>query len=282
MKNGAMNTRAFLGGVALLALLTVGGAWWMGWFGAQAEIGSLTDESLPIPPVPPRIADGEDYERCLAMLNTDPAGAAGYAEAWEATGGGEGAQHCLALADVALGEAETGADLLDKLGARSKGAPAARAAVYGQAGQAWIIAGAPDRAYGSTTLALSLTPDDPDLLIDRSIAASNLERFKEAVEDLSRALDLDARRPDALVYRGAAWRNLNQLDRARDDVDRALTQDPDSPEALLERGILRQRRGDVAGARKDWERAMTLSPDTPTGDLAQQNLALLEAGPERR
>jgi regulator of sirC expression with transglutaminase-like and TPR domain len=75
---------------------------------------------------------------------------------------------------------------------------------------------------------------------------------------------------------------LGQLGLAQDDIDRAIAIDPDNPEALLERGIIRQRQNDAAGARADWERAITLAPDTPTADLAQQNLALLEAGPVRQ
>jgi hypothetical protein len=38
----------------------------------------------------------------------------------------------------------------------------------------------------------------------------------------------------------------------------------------------------MRGARTDWERAISLSPDSATADLAQQNLALLEAGPVQR
>jgi regulator of sirC expression with transglutaminase-like and TPR domain len=68
------------------------------------------------------------------------------------------------------------------------------------------------------------------------------------------------------------------LGRAQDDVDRAIALDPDDAEALLERGILRQRRADQAGARNDWERAIALAPDSATADLAEQNLALLQAG----
>jgi regulator of sirC expression with transglutaminase-like and TPR domain len=75
---------------------------------------------------------------------------------------------------------------------------------------------------------------------------------------------------------------MGQLDRAQDSLDLALGRDPDNAEALLERGILRQRHDDRAGARRDWERAIELSPDSTTADLAQQNLALLEAGPDRR
>ncbi len=216
------------------------------------------------------------------MLNTDPAGANVFADAWEATGGGDGATHCRALAQVALGQPEKGAELMDKLAGASHAQPAARASIYGQAGQAWLMTGDPGRAFGSATLALSLTPDDADLLIDRSIAAATLGRYDDAVDDLTHALDLDPRRADALVFRGAAWRHLGHLELAQDDIDRAFAQNAENPDALLERGILRQRRGDRDGAREDWEHAIALSPDTATGDLARQNLALLEAGPGRR
>jgi tetratricopeptide (TPR) repeat protein len=213
------------------------------------------------------------------MLSADPAGANAFAEAWTATGGGDGAEHCLALSQVALGNPDRGADLLEKLAGHSRAADLARAAVYGQAGQAWLMAGDASRAYAAATLALGLSPDDPDLLIDRSIAAATLERYRDAISDLDHALSVDPRRDDALVFRGAAYRHLNRLDMAQDDIDHALLLDPDNADALLERGILRQRQSNPEGARADWERAIALEPDTATADLAQQNLALLEAGP---
>ncbi len=236
---------------------------------------------LPIPPVPPRIAQGADYEKCLGMLSTDPSGAANFAEAWEATGGGEAATHCDALALVTLGDPAAGAAKLDALAQASHAPALARAQVFGQADQAWLMGGDATRAYASATLALLLSPDDPELLIDRSIAAATLERYDQALGDLDRALAIDPRRTDALIYRAAAERHLGNLDGASDDIARAVLADPDSSDALLERGIIRQRQGDLAGAREDWERAAALAPDTATGDLAQQNLALLEAGPPR-
>ena len=230
----------------------------------------------------PRIAQGEDYDRCLGMLSTDPREAYAFADAWEATGGGDGATHCRALAEITLGAPEKGAEMMEKLANSSQGQAAARAGIYGQADQAWLMAGEPGKAFGAATLALSLSPDDPGLLIDRSIASASLERYDEAVDDLTRALDLDPRRVDALVFRGAAWRHLNQMGLAQDDIDRAFALDPENADVLLERGILRQRRGDREGARRDWEHAIALAPNNATGDLAQQNLALLEAGPSRR
>lgn len=237
---------------------------------------------LPVPPMPPRVAQGSEYERCLAMVPSDPQGANALADAWEATGGGDGATHCRAASQIALGNTETGAELLEKLAKSSKAPALARAFIYGQATQAWLMAGDPARAFATATLALALAPDDVDLLIDRSIAAATMDRFMESIDDLNLALDRDGKRTDALVFRAAAWRHAGQLGLATDDVDRALKIDADYPEALLERGILRQRRGDLAGAGADWQRVIELAPDTATADLAQQNLSLLEAGPRAR
>jgi len=290
-----MNARhAVFGGAAMLAALSAAGAWWE-WRSAPRVVavaalpaappGAAAPDAnaapLPIPPVPPRIADGPDYERCLSMLASDPSGANAFADAWQATGGGDGAVHCQALAQIALGEVATGADMLEKLANTSHAPDAARAAVYGQAGQAWLMAGDANRAYAAASLALTLSPDDPDLLVDHSIAAATLEKYQDAIDDLDRALDLDPRRTDALVYRGSAWRHVGQLALAQDDIDRALAIDPENADALLERGILRERQGDRNGARQDWEHAIAAAPDTATSDLAQQNLALLEAGPAR-
>jgi tetratricopeptide (TPR) repeat protein len=269
---------------ALAALLGAGGAlWWRQNVSASSRETPLAEDGpLPLPPAPPRIAEGDDYERCLAMLPNDPAGAAAMAEAWLPAGGGEAATHCLALSKLAFGEAETGARMLETLAAASKAPPAQRAQVFDQAGQAWMMAGNPARALEAQNQAIALSLDDADLLVDRAGTEAALEQHAAAVRDLSAALDLDPSRNDARVQRASAWRKLGRLDLAEEDVDRALDRDPDDAEALLERGILRERTDDQAGARSDWQRAITLQPDSDTADLAQQNLALLDAGPERR
>lgn len=249
---------------------------------AEEPPAAQPEEMPPLPPAPPRLAEGPDYEHCLAMLANDPTGAYAFADAWDATGGGAPALHCRALAEIALGDPQSGADLLEKAVAASQAPDASRAAVLGQAVQAWLMADDPARGYDAASNALALSPDDPDLLIDRSITAATMERYMDAIDDLDRALTLDPGRVDALVFRAAAWRNESRLPRAREDIDRAIALDPDNPEALLERGIERKLAGDTAGARGDWERAKTLAPDTATADLAEQNLALLEAGPDNR
>ncbi len=238
-------------------------------------------EPLPLPPVPPRISEGPGYGRCLDMLATDPSGADALSTTLAATEGSEAAQHCHALAQVELGNPAAGAALLDHLAATSTAPTVSRAVIFGQADQAWMMAGNAQHADASASQALALSPDDPDLRIGRAIAALSLENNAQAVDDLIHALDLDPKRADALILRATAYRRLGKLDAAAADIDAAYALDPENPDLLLERGIIRQRRGDLAGARTDWEHVSELAPDTATADLAEQNLALLEAGPRQ-
>ncbi len=269
----------FLGAFAAAALAALVAGGWM-WLRPAAE--TAVEEPLPLPPEPPRLADGPEMERCLALLRTDPDEALAFATSWEAGDGNEGARQCGALAMISLGDPANAAQRLETLAAASRAGSAARAAVYAQAAQAWLMAGDTNRAFGATTRALTLTPDDADLLVDRAVALGTAGRYGEAVMDLDRALTLDPLRAEALVFRAAAWRHLDRAEPARRDIERALDLNPDNPEALLERGILRQLAGDTEGARMDWERAVELAPNSATADLALQNLALNEAGPSRR
>jgi len=276
--------RPVLLGAAAVALVLGGSLLWWGNAppGPPAPVPEAAEEVLPLPPEPPRVADSPEYEACLGKLRDDAQGALGFADAWEARGGGDGARHCSALALLALGEPLRAASRLEALAGRTAAGPAARAAVFGQAGQAWMVAGQALRAHGVFTLALALTPNDPELLVDRAIAAGTLGRFADALADADRALAGDPQRAEAWVFRAAALRQLDRAQEALRDVERALAIEPGSPEALLERGILRQLQGDEAGARQDWESVVAGSPDSAAADLAQQNLALNAAGPARR
>jgi tetratricopeptide (TPR) repeat protein len=239
------------------------------------------DTPLPVPPVPPRIAEGHDYDSCLAMLYDDPQGASTFADTWASSGGGDGATHCQALAQIELGNVETGAAMLERLAESAKAPDLARASVYGQAVQAWLMASKPDRAFDAATLALALSPNDADLLIDRAEAEGGMARYRDAIDDLDHALAIDPRRAEAFVLRASTWRHLDNLEVATSDIEHALAINPDSAEALLERGILRQRVGNRDGARADWQRAISLDPNSTTADLAEQDLALLDAGPRQ-
>jgi tetratricopeptide (TPR) repeat protein len=247
--------------------------------GGGAAPDANADRPLPVPPVSPRLAEGRDYDSCLDMLYDDPQGASTFAESWASSGGGNGAAHCQALAQIELGNVVTGAEQLERLATEANVPDLTRAAVYGQAVQAWMMTSKPDRAVRAATLALSLSPNDADLLIGRADAEGGMEHYQGAIDDLNRALAIDPHRAEAFVLRASAWRHLNNFEVAASDIERALAINPDSAEALLERGILRQRAGDQGGARADWQRAINLDPNSTAADLAEQDLALLAAGP---
>ena len=266
---------AFCASVVLVAGVATG-VWWLG----GPSVGPNEDlAELPVPPFPPRITEGSTYEGCLATLARDPTSAVAIAEAWQEQGGGDGASHCRGLALIAAGKPADGAEILEQLAQRSSAPAMARALVLGQAVQGRLMVAQADEAVVDASVALTLSPDDTELMIMRATAEGMMDRYKDAVSDLSQALRLDAGRPDALVARAVMRRKLGQLDLAQADVSRALALDPDDAEALLERGILRQRMGDSAGARTDWEHARVIDPNSSTADRADQNLALLEAGP---
>lgn len=235
----------------------------------------------PIPPIPPRIAEGSDYDTCLNMVTTDPDAALRFAETWQAKGGGAAATHCLGLATSAQGEPAQGAAILEALAASPASTQLARATILAQAAQSRLAADDAPAAIADDTSAIALAPDTVDTWLDRAIADLSLERFEDAIDDLTQALDLDPKRPDAWHLRATAWRGLGRWELAEDDIARSMELDPDEPDALLERGILRQHAKNLRGARADWRRVMQLAPDTPSADLAQQDLELLDAGPSR-
>lgn len=231
---------------------------------------------------PPRNAeaDAATYERCLKLAKQNPGAAQSLAQGWRERGGAHPADHCAAVALVGLKQYKEAATRLEALAQEMGKAPAAlRADVIDQASQAWLLAGDAVRAYTAAGQAVSLKPNDPDLLIDRAEAAASAGYFDKAVADLDQVLRIAPGRVDALVYRASANRALNRLDAALADAEKALAQTPNSVPGLLERGNIRRLRSDFEGARRDWERIGQLAPGSKADMAARANLEHLEPGP---
>jgi tetratricopeptide (TPR) repeat protein len=279
-----MSARLLL--VLVVAVLIVGAAggtsWWLRAERPEPARPEAVVDDLPVPPFPPRIAEGEQYDKCMTMIADDPEGAEAIATSWQASGGGEAAIHCQALAAIATGQPEAGADMLEKLAHGGKTEGFTRAVLLSQAAEARLIADQGEPALADLDEALAISPDDPDLLIGRANANDALDRSAAAMDDLNRALALAPSRGDALVLRASVWREMDVLDAARADIETALALDPEDAEALLERGIQRQRTGDLAGARQDWTRAQAVDPTSEAAELAAQNLTLLDSGPTKQ
>ncbi len=145
------------------------------------------------------------YQNCVAGIDINPSDAFEKALAWRAQGGGMQADHCAALALIALDEPGEAATRLDMLARRSDaGTLAERAKLLAEAGNAWLLASQPANAEVALSAALKLTPRDPELWTDRARARAAQMNWDDAEQDLSNALTFDATKPEMWVLRATA------------------------------------------------------------------------------
>lgn len=226
-------------------------------------------------------AGAAQYRACLAKTETNADAAYDDALVWRDRGGGVPAQHCAAVALVALGKYAEAATRLAAL-AETPGGRAMAPALLGQAGNAWLLGDFPSNAISVLSAALSagskeLAPlEEADLRIDRARALAALERWTEAQTDLSKALSLEPERAAAYVFRATARRMENKLDLALEDLQLALALEPKDPAALLERGIVYRLQQKPDLARADWLAAIALEPDGKAAEAARSNLEKLD------
>ncbi len=215
--------------------------------------------------------------RCQQMVDQDPSAAFEFANGWLQRGGGDPARHCVAMSLMRLRRFNDAAQTLEKLAEGMAGRNAAlRADALQQAAQAWLQADQLERANAVLTSALSLSPDNPDLLIDRAIVLGVAKNYGAATEDLNRAIARAPKRADAFVLRATSRRFLDQREAAAADVEAALKLDPRNIDALLERGMQRRLAENKAGARADWMAVLSIGPETTQGDAARLNLERLD------
>lgn len=216
------------------------------------------------------------YSQCVALVQKNPALAEERAQAWQGEDGGPAAVHCSALALTALKRYAEAARKLDALARdRAIADNMDRAALYDQAGNAWMLADAANNAIQSFSSALAESPNDIDFLADRARARAMQRDWSGADADLSAAVLKDQNRVDLLVLRASARWSLGRKADAATDILRALELYPGYPGALVERGRMRYEAGDKAGARADWKKAASGTGDA--ADAARRNLAALDA-----
>ncbi|HEX4296360.1 MAG TPA: hypothetical protein VHZ29_19660 [Rhizomicrobium sp.] len=213
------------------------------------------------------------YQQCVALTKTNAQGAYNQALAWHSAGGGSSAEHCGALALVQLGRYLEAAPKLDALAQQLGSAPALRAQLYDQAGNAWLLAEEGLRAETSFSNALALSGRDVDILADRARARAMRKDWFGAETDLSTALAVDPDRSDLLVLRASARHAGGKKALARADIDTALGIFPNYGDALVERGAMKFEDGDAKGAYADWQQVIKLSPKSRAAALAGEYLS---------
>jgi Tfp pilus assembly protein PilF len=214
----------------------------------------------------------------MALSSSNPGAALADAEQWSRSGGAAPADHCAALALVALKRYGEAGARLDRA-ARAKALPSLsyRVELFSQAGNAWLLAGDGARAVQSFTSALALSPGDADLFSDLARAHAMRRNWREVDMDLSAALQVNPRRADLLVLRASARRALQRHADANADIAAALKLKPNDGGALLERGLLRKQLGDINGAKRDFAAAANASSTTCCAGIS----ALIDRTPRR-
>ncbi|MCI4660515.1 MAG: tetratricopeptide repeat protein [Neomegalonema sp.] len=221
----------------------------------------------------------EDYRKCLALAEEDPATAREAAARWEAIGGGVHARHCSAMALMGLGADKQAAQYLTELGT-AEGTLSApdRAAALRTAGQLWLQVGQPQLSQQTFAAAYKLTPSDAAPLIGMARAAAALGAYDQAQKYLSDAQALSPGDPQILTLRAAARRRLGDLENALTDARLATELKADNALAWFERGSAELALGLRIDAQESFLQASTLDPAGTAGEMARIQLQQLVLG----
>ncbi|HTV90058.1 MAG TPA: tetratricopeptide repeat protein [Stellaceae bacterium] len=113
--------------------------------------------------------------------------------------------------------------------------------------------GRPQEALAACEMALSLRPDDPLTLSNRSVMLNLLGRHEEAVASCDVALSLQPDGAPTLQNRGIALSALKRFDAAMASYDRALEVQPEFAECRLSRASLLLLRGALSEGWREYE-----------------------------
>lgn len=181
------------------------------------------------------------HDACVAKSEKAPKEAYEDGLVWRAEGGGALALHCVARAQMGMGDYDQAAERLALVASmREVTSQDMRASFYTESGHAYILAHRPADAKKSFDEAVSLRPQDADLRLDRAEALMLAEDWKGAADDMDVALALRPNNTEALRLRGEARLALRDYDAAAADADHALRVDPAYVPALVLRGKVRE------------------------------------------
>lgn len=159
--------------------------------------------------------------------------------------------------------------------------PAGSAALWAQAGNAWLAAAEPARAATALDMALARSGgqtgfDRGELMVDRAraaVAAGDLDGARRGLDQALVAVPAD---PLAWLLSATLARRMGDSPRATRDIAEALRLAPDDAAVQVEAGNIAALAGDEAKAKEGWEAAVRLQPDGPSGKAAAAALRQFE------
>ncbi|MCS6987258.1 MAG: hypothetical protein NZM40_07510 [Sphingomonadaceae bacterium] len=246
---------------------------------AQAAIGPVPPDGVEPPP------QAALYEGCTrAALGADPALAERFARAWIAErAGGVPARHCLGLALLTQGRhADAAAALAEAARLAERANHPLVPELWGQAGNAALLAGEPGRAAQHFTSAIAavgaFAPKlEAGLLVDRARALVETGALAEARRDLDRARTLHPTDATAALLSAALARRMGEVGLAQREVAVASALAPSDPDVMLEQGDVAAAAGDLEAARAVWALVAQAHPGTEAARLAAAREAALQA-----
>jgi tetratricopeptide (TPR) repeat protein len=177
---------------------------------------------------------------CITKSRTSAAEAYEDGLQWRLRGGSLLAEQCIALAQIEQGEYSQGAQrLLAIANASDGGAQDEKLGLLVKSANAFLLAEMPEDAKAALDFALSIAPDNSDVLFDRARTNAMLSQWSEAEADLTRAMATKA--PLSLAFRLRAEARMQQgkYDLAENDVSEALRLDPSDADNYHVRGRVR-------------------------------------------
>jgi len=178
---------------------------------------------------------------CIARIDSEPEEAYEDALAWMNIGAPPQARYCAALALIGLKQYAEGAIRLEELAnANDSGTLDQRRRYLTQAGNAWLLAAAPDAALVALNNAVKLAPDNAALRKDIGRAHLLMKSWEEAGRAFDQAIELSPGDSEALGLRGRALFEMDRLQDAWADVEASLAADPTNVIALTLRGDVRE------------------------------------------
>ncbi|MGB3721223.1 MAG: tetratricopeptide repeat protein [Pacificimonas sp.] len=194
----------------------------------------------PAPGLSSEPTAGDAYRDCIRMTSAEPAKAERLSKQWILQEGGVPARHCQAMAELALGKTEMAVATLEGAARLTESAGGRETAdLYGQAGNAALIAGKPEQAkdlFDRALISLGRGRDAlrADLLIDRARAETDLSQLDAARADLLSATQVAPDNADAWLLLATAERRADNLGGAENAIREAIRLMPEDPEVLAE------------------------------------------------
>jgi len=109
--------------------------------------------------------------------------------------------------------------------------------------------------------AVEADPDSHELLAERAtMAITSLRTYREAVDDMSRAIAMAPEVGDCYDLRGQAYWYLREYERAFADFNKAIEADPNCARAYYHRGNFSEKLQRYESAIEDMKRAVELDP----------------------